>query len=51
MKKIYRNLNDLNKELLGEYAKRSNNFNALINCLKDVNQMIQRSARLRGKLI
>jgi Bardet-Biedl syndrome 2 protein len=47
MKKIYKTLFELNQNLVGEYTKRSNNYEGLLASLKDVNQMIQRSARLR----
>jgi hypothetical protein len=50
MKKIYKSLYELNQDLIGEYTKRANNFDALLESLKEVNQMIQRSARLRGKI-
>ncbi|PRP83109.1 Bardet-Biedl syndrome 2 protein [Planoprotostelium fungivorum] len=41
MKRFYRSLMSLNEELCGEYAKRVNNFNALLDCLKETNQIIQ----------
>jgi Bardet-Biedl syndrome 2 protein len=47
MKRLYSDLFSLNNELIGEYTKRSNNHNELLNALKEVNQMIQRAARLR----
>nr|XP_040019835.1 Bardet-Biedl syndrome 2 protein homolog isoform X3 [Gasterosteus aculeatus aculeatus] len=47
MKKRYRELYDLNRDLINEYKIRSNNHNALIACLKSVNQAIQRAGRLR----
>lgn len=47
MKILYKTLNDLNQDLVVEYTKRSNNFESLLENLKEVNQMIQRSARLR----
>ena len=50
MKKRYRELYDLNRDLINEYKIRSNNHNALLACLKSVNQAIQRAGRLRGKL-
>ncbi len=49
MKKRYRELYDLNRDLINEYKIRSNNHNALLACLKSVNQAIQRAGRLRGK--
>ena len=37
--------------IVGEYRKRSNNFSALLEELKFVNQIIQRHARLRVGLV
>lgn len=48
MKKRYRELYHLNRDLINEYKIRSNNHNALLACLKAVNQAIQRAGRLRG---
>ncbi|XP_036399953.1 Bardet-Biedl syndrome 2 protein homolog [Megalops cyprinoides] len=47
MKKRYIELYDLNRDLINEYKIRSNNHNALLTCLKSVNQAIQRAGRLR----
>ncbi|XP_055796275.1 Bardet-Biedl syndrome 2 protein homolog isoform X1 [Salvelinus fontinalis] len=47
MKKRYIELYDLNRDLINEYKIRSNNHNALLACLKSVNQAIQRAGRLR----
>ena len=47
MKRLYSDLFTLNNELIGEYTKRSNNHNELMNALKEVNQMIQRASKLR----
>uniref|UniRef100_A0A3P8X637 Bardet-Biedl syndrome 2 protein homolog n=1 Tax=Cynoglossus semilaevis TaxID=244447 RepID=A0A3P8X637_CYNSE len=47
MKKRYRELYDLNRDLINEYKIRSNNHNALLACLKSVNLAIQRAGRLR----
>lgn len=47
MSKMYSALFDLNRELIGEYRKRTNNHQELLKTLKDVNQMIQKAARLR----
>lgn len=47
MRKMYTELFTLNNELIGEYTKRSNNHQNLLNALKDVNHMIQKAARLR----
>lgn len=49
MKKRYRELYDLNRDLINEYKIRSNNHSALLACLKSVNQAIQRAGRLRGR--
>lgn len=49
MKKRYRELYDLNRDLIKEYKIRSNNHNTLLACLKSVNQAIQRAGKLRGK--
>lgn len=49
MKKRYRELYDLNRDLINEYKIRSNNHNALLARLKSVNQAIQRAGRLRGR--
>uniref|UniRef100_A0A3Q2DAX2 Bardet-Biedl syndrome 2 n=1 Tax=Cyprinodon variegatus TaxID=28743 RepID=A0A3Q2DAX2_CYPVA len=46
-KKRYRELYDLNRDLINEYKIRSNNHNALLARLKSVNQAIQRAGRLR----
>jgi len=47
MAKMYSALFDLNRELIGEYRKRATNHQELLKTLKDVNQMIQKAARLR----
>jgi len=47
MKEHYSGLWNLNNELLGEYLKRHTNHTELVDCLKEVNQMIQKAARLR----
>uniref|UniRef100_A0A8C9W449 Bardet-Biedl syndrome 2 protein homolog n=1 Tax=Scleropages formosus TaxID=113540 RepID=A0A8C9W449_SCLFO len=47
MKKRYMELYDLNRDLINEYKIRCNNHNALIACLKSVNQAIQRAGQLR----
>lgn len=49
MKKMYTELYGLNRDLIGEYTKRHNNHTELLSALKDVNAMIQKAARLRGK--
>uniref|UniRef100_A0A1A8IQZ3 Bardet-Biedl syndrome 2 protein homolog n=1 Tax=Nothobranchius kuhntae TaxID=321403 RepID=A0A1A8IQZ3_NOTKU len=47
MRRRYRELYDLNRDLINEYKIRSNNHNALLARLKSVNQAIQRAGRLR----
>eukprot|EP00164_Ancoracysta_twista_P003462 GFYU01004622.1.p1 GENE.GFYU01004622.1~~GFYU01004622.1.p1 ORF type:complete len:148 (-),score=54.42 GFYU01004622.1:261-704(-) len=47
MRRMYANLNDLNRELIMEYNKRSTNHSELMVALKEVNQMIQKAAKLR----
>lgn len=47
VKKMYGALYEINRELMGEYMKRSNNHNELLAALKEVNAMIQRAGKLR----
>ena len=47
MRAAYAELYALNGELMGEYSKRANNHEQLLAALKEVNQMIQKAARLR----
>lgn len=47
MKQHYAGLYNLNNELLGELRKRQTNHTELLGCLKKVNLMIQKGARLR----
>ncbi|EQC35357.1 hypothetical protein SDRG_07069 [Saprolegnia diclina VS20] len=47
MRSYYAELFTLNNQLLGEYTKRSTNHQALLDALKEVNNMIQLAARLR----
>lgn len=47
MKRTYASLFDVNRELLGEYMKRSNNHMELLAALKEVNSMIQKAGKLR----
>nr|BCL66158.1 Bardet-Biedl syndrome 2 protein [Volvox reticuliferus] len=47
MRKYYRQLADLNRDLIAEHDKRATNHVALLEALREVNQMIQRAARLR----
>ena len=47
MRRAYSELYNQNAGLLGEYNKRANNHEQLLAALKEVNQMIQKAARLR----
>ncbi|KAK3236701.1 hypothetical protein CYMTET_53174, partial [Cymbomonas tetramitiformis] len=47
MRRMYQQLYDLNRELIMEHTKRSTNHAELLAALKEVNQMIQKAARLR----
>ena len=47
MRAAYAELYTLNAELMGEYNKRANNHEQLLVALKEVNHMIQKTARLR----
>lgn len=49
MTQYYGELRAVHGELLGEHAKRAANHTQLVATLKDVNQMIQRAANLRGE--
>lgn len=49
MRKAYSQLYSLNKDLMMGYKIRSNNHIQLLECLKIVNQAIQKAGRLRGK--
>ena len=48
MKKWYSQLYDINRDLTAGYKIRMNNHQELMDTLKDVNQIIQKSGRLRG---
>ena len=48
MKKAYGQLYELNRELIMGYCIRSNNHMELLDCLKIVNQAVQKAAKLRG---
>lgn len=48
MKKAYAQLYNLNKDLMTGYKIRSNNHMQLLECLKIVNQAIQKAGRLRA---
>ena len=47
MRSTYATLYTLNGSLINEYNKRANNHEQLLAALKEVNQMIQKAARLR----
>jgi Bardet-Biedl syndrome 2 protein len=47
MSRHYAELFKLNNQLIGEYVKRSNNHQALLEALKEVNHTIQKAANLR----
>lgn len=49
MRRYYGELRTLHGELMGDYAKRQANHTALVTTLKEVNQMIQKTANLRGE--
>ena len=49
MRKGYMELFDLNRDLINGYTIRCNNHQELLSCLKQVNQIIQRAGRLRGR--
>lgn len=40
----------MNTALIGEYSKRATNHQRLLDALKDVNQMIQKAAKLRSTM-
>ena len=48
MKKAYSQLYELNKDLMLGYNIRSNNHLELLECLRIVNQAIQKTGNLRG---
>ena len=48
MKKAYIQLHDLNSDLITGYKIRSNNHLELLDCLKIINQAIQKAGNLRG---
>ena len=49
MRKWYSQLYDINRDLIAGYKIRCNNHSELMDTLKQVNQIIQKAARLRGK--
>lgn len=50
MRKAYTQLYNLNKDLMMGYKIRSNNHMQLLECLKIVNQAIQKAGKMRGGL-
>ena len=50
MKKAYNQLMELNHDLITGYKIRTGNHLEFLECLKLVNQAIQKSGRLRGNL-
>ena len=48
MRKWYSQLYDINRDLIASYNIRCNNHKELMETLKQVNQIIQKAARLRG---
>ena len=48
MRLAYTQLYELNKDIMRGYEMRRNNHMELLECLRIVNQAIQRGARLRG---
>ena len=49
MRKAYSQLYNLNKDLMMGYKIRSNNHMQLLECLKIVNQAIQKAGKMRGR--
>ena len=49
MTDAYSQLNALNRDLIVAYEVRCSQHVELLRCLKQVNQHIQRAARMRGK--
>lgn len=47
LKKVYTKLQQDNGELIAEHTKRQNNYEQLVNCLKEINLMINKAANLR----
>ena len=48
MTRMYGELRDLNRELIREHQKRVENHEALLAALREVNQTIQKAAKLRA---
>ena len=49
MRKWYTQLYDINRDLISGYKIRCHNHQELMETLKEVNQVIQKAGRLRGK--
>ena len=49
MKQYYGELNSMNRDLISGFRIRQQNQTELINCLKEVNLIIQQAANLRSK--
>lgn len=50
MRKWYLELNEVNTDLIRGYNIRCKNHQELLDALKELNVIIQKAARLRGKL-
>lgn len=51
MRRGYMELFDLNRDLVNGYKIRCSNHQELLNCLKLVNQTIQKAGQLRGNYV
>ena len=49
MTKCYNELKNVNKELVNHYNIQSSNYNDGLNVMKQINSIIQKASRLRGK--
>ena len=47
LRRVYRHLGGVNRDLLIEHTKRKDNHSRLMDALREVNSIIQRGARLR----
>ena len=50
MGRWYGELSNINRDLVAGHKIRYTNHTELMNCLKQINQIIQRAAQLRGEL-
>lgn len=50
LKRYYATVQQENSSLIGEYLKRHNNHQELLNALKELNQIFKMASNLRGKL-